>query len=1209
MFHGFFDHLLKCLNMKLSSAIPVLWLLLICTFGCRSGQSDGSRFAFLTSKQSGVEFVNAIRESDALNILEFANLYTGGGVACGDFDKDGFDDLFFAGNVVSSELYLNRKARYGELRFEKVTAEAGLQTSAWVSGVTAVDINQDGWLDLYLCVNGSKVAEKRANLLFVNQGLDKRGIPVFREEAAAYGLADTSYTMQAVFFDLDLDFDLDVLMIVNYPDYYYGSNVNIPVTIPKVGLPYKVDRLYRNEGLDPSGQRRFVEIGKQAGIQQEGYSLGVAVSDLNNDRYPDIYITNDYLSSDLLYLNQGDGTFVERAASAIQHASYAAMGVDVSDLNNDARPDIVSLDMLPPDNLRAKKMIPKGNPERFQLTQEMGYLPQYSRNTLQLQTGLTAEGCPQFSEIGQLAGIHQTDWSWSVLAADLDNDTDRDMYITNGFPRDLGDLDFINFGFEDHHFNQPSLQDSLFLAEAHRLPGIHLSNFLFLNQGDLHFEDQTRSSGLHMPSYSNGCVVADLDNDGDLDIAVNNINEPAFIIENQSANDHHYLQLELKGPPGNLQGIGTKIEITTDRGQQFHQQFLSRGYLSSQPHRIHFGLGPDTIVRLLTVNWPDGRQQKLHHVPCDQMLKINHANSSRPPEENPILSKPLFAGTQKVDSGLNWIHREQDFVDFHYQRLLPRMHSISGPGAAVADFNGDGLDDFCLGGAAYQSAQLFVQTKSGSFQPRALDQTHAKSEDQGMLFFDAEGDADLDLYIVSGGAAFSTNSPLLQDRLYVNEGQGRFRLSSNSLPPINSSGSCVVGADYDRDGDLDLFVGGRVVPGKYPTAPRSYLLRNDSGRGGSPHFEDVSDKMESDLSRIGMVTAAIWTDYNDDQWMDLIIVGEWMAITFFRNDHGNLVAERPAIRFKSNGEPARTEGWWSSITGGDFDLDGDTDYVVGNLGLNSKFRASEEHPVRIYGHDFDENGSLDPVLTHYVDGLEVPVHYRDELMAQLVYLRGKFPRYSDYAAADLVELLGRESLVDAEVLEVSYLQSAYLENRGEAGFWLEALPTMAQFAPVKGVVAGNFDRDQYPDLIIVGNDYGAEAVAGRYDAAKGCYLRGNGDGSFTPLSSAESGLSIGVDSRALVRINSRKSKDLLVAVNNDKPRYFQGPDWRSDPIPVPEAAVCAFLTLANGKQMKMEFYRGSGYLSQSSNKALSIEQSLIDSLEFIDANGEVMMMN
>jgi enediyne biosynthesis protein E4 len=1149
--------------MKLRLLLPILLI----AAGCRSND-EPTLFQLRSAAETGITFANTLAEDDTLyNPLDFDYIYNGAGVAVGDFNNNGLQDIFFGGNMVSSRLYLNQ----GDFRFEDVTEAAGVGTDVWVTGVTAVDINQDGWLDLYVSVAGPH-PERRANLLFVNQGPDENGVPRFVEQAAAYGIADTGYSTHAVFFDYDGDGLLDMYLLTNALEHF--RNFIRPQRTD--GQAESTDRLYRN-----NGDGTFTDVSREAGILIEGYGLGVAVADLNGDGWPDIYVANDFITNDVVWINNGDGTFTNRAGEYLRAQTHNAMGVDIADINQDGLPEIMVVDMLPRDNYRRKMMLGGSNYDKFHMQLDFGYQPQYVRNTLQLNNGFGPGGMPSFSEIGQLAQVHDTDWSWAPLFSDFDNSGTRDLVITNGYRRDVTNLDFITYSHDSRGGMPEEDRRKNLLQALWELPEVKLPNYIFRNNGDLTFDDMTERWGLNVPSFSTGAVFVDLNNNGALDLVVSNLDGEAFVFENRSRElypERNVLQVELKGPQSNRGGYGAKITLHAAGGMQFHEHTPYRGYKSSVDPRIHFGLGTAARVDSVEIRWPDGSYQMVADVAVNRTLTLDHRDAGPyTPRERPapeFLFQPMPGG-----NGLAFLHESRRLADFKHTPLLPHKHSQNGPGIAVGDVTGNGLDDVYVGTGRGHEKAVLLQTAPGHFVRRAIE-ADAGFEDKGALFFDATGNGHLDLYVVSGGA-FLTNDPReYQDRLYLNDGSGGFRLAEGALPEVNSSGSCVVAADFTGDGKLDLFVCGRIVPGEYPTVPRSYLLRNDTRPGGAPRFSDVTEELAPGLAQVGMASAAVWTDFDQDGQVDLVVVGEWMPIRFFRNQGGQLVE---ATQSTGLGE---TSGWWNSIVAGDFTNNGRTDYIVGNLGLNTEYRASPGEPMRLHAADFDGNGSIDPILSYYIQGRSYPAHPRDQMVDQMVGMKGRFLRFTDYADATMDRVLSREERAKATVLESVMLESVLLENLGGGRFAVRPLPMQAQFAPTFGMLARDFDGDGNLDVLLVGNSLATETRVGWYTASTGTLLLGDGDGGFRPVESRRSGFFVDGDAKGIAELALEDGRSLvLVTQNNDSLKAFStvAPSGTRS-LRLQPGDTHAVLTLRDGRRQRQEFYHGSTYLSQSSRR-------------------------
>jgi hypothetical protein len=1164
---------------KLSFLLVAVFLLLSCN------QSRKPLFALVPPSASGINFNNKIVETDSVNSIDMENVYNGGGVGVGDFNHDGLPDLYFTGNEVSSRLYLNK----GNFTFNDVTDVAGVNGEGkWCRGVAVVDINNDGRLDIYVCATLSYDPQKRKNILYINQGNNKDGIPVFKDMAREYGLDDSAQSTMAAFFDYDNDGDLDVYVVTNelnkqgYPDAFrpvlkHGEN-------PSTG------HLYRNDWNDSLKHPVFTDVSKQAGIQTEGYGHGINILDINNDGWKDIYVSNDFITNDLLWINNHDGTFTEELSHYFKHTSANAMGNDVEDLNNDGLPDMITLDMNPEDNYRKKLMLGSNNYQTILNTTQFGYNFQYVRNTLQLNRGPRVGnndsiGDPVFSEIGYFSGIAETDWSWTPLIADFNNDGFRDLIITNGFPKDVTDHDFIAFRRESAtYISKKQLLD--------QIPVVKIHNYAYENSGDLHFRNVTADWGLNIPTFSNGAVYADLDNDGDLDLIINNINDLAGIYRNTSRDDLkngsdslHFLNVICRGEAPNLNGIGAQITIRYGNGQQqFYENTPYRGYLSTLQNLDHFGLGSAKSIDSLVVLWPDGKKQTVRDISADQTItvKSKDAKAQAALPQQVLDSNALFADVTKR-TGIRYLHQERDYIDFNVQKLLPHKLSEYGPAIAVADVDRNGLDDFITGGSAFHSAQIFLQQANGKFIQKPLIHTADSAlkpvDDEGLLLFDADGDGDPDLYIVSGSYEAPRNNPAYADRLYINDGRGNFTADSSALPKNLESKLCVRAADFDHDGDLDLFVSGRVDPGNYPRPVNSYIYRNDS-KNGHVRFTDVTATVAKDLQNIGMVCDALFTDFNNDGWPDLVLAGEWMPVTFLENDKGNFknITAQTGL--------SAVKGWWNSITAGDFDNDGDMDYVAGNLGLNSFYRASPQYPVRAYGKDFDHNGIYDMIPSLYLPDQagvlrEFPAEGRDDMLKQMNSLRKKFPLYKDFAKATMNDILSPADREGALMLEANEFRTSFLRNEGNGKFTIQPLPPEAQLSMINGMVADDFDEDGNLDLLVTGNDYGTEPFVGRYDALNGLFLKGDGKGNFHPLSILQSGIYIPGDGKALAELSAPDGRTLIAASQNRG--YLKLFSLRkSQPlIPAGDLGTEFIVRLRSGQKRKQELYYGSSFLSQS----------------------------
>ncbi|SDJ98421.1 Repeat domain-containing protein [Catalinimonas alkaloidigena] len=1089
-----------------------LLFLLGSAFSCQSPRTPeaappapATRFTAVPAAESGVDFVNALQEDDTFNLVDFYYVYNGGGVAVGDLNNDGLPDLFFTGNRVPNRLYLNQ----GDFRFKDITASAGIQPGGWSTGATMVDLNGDGLLDLYVCRSGNYPAAQRTNQLYLNQG-----DLTFREVAASWGLADTTHTNQAAFFDYDRDGDLDAYLMTSTNAI---RNPNKLTPLKEDGTGLSVDKLLRNDG------GTFVDVSHAAGIRHDGFGLGLAVCDLNGDGWEDVWVSNDFLANDHLYVNNQDGTFTESAKAYFRHHAHFAMGNDVGDVNNDGLPDALVVDMLPSDPVDQKKMAGPVNPHQFETMVRAGYHPQYMRNMFYLNLGHNGPR-PVFAEIGQQLGLHQTDWSWAPLWVDVDLDGWQDLLITNGYLRDITDMDFIVHNSQVASSGDVETTNRVMREGATQQASIPRQNRLFRNQRGERFEDQSAALGM-APSFSNGAAYADLDGDGDPDLIINNLNAPATLLRNTTTSAA-FLKVQLAGPPQNTKGLGSEVTIYTDGMPQTRHVAVTRGYQSSVDYTLLFGLGDHAGVDSLVVRWPDGRWEVQKHVPVNQTLTVRYEDSRTEPYAS---SSPPVPQWQEVAAarGLTYVHQEEFYMDYDVEPLLPHKLSEQGPCLAVGDVNGDGREDLFVGGSYRHAGTLFLQEAAGTFRSRALDPAPDKQEeDVDAALFDADGDGDLDLYIVGGSNEFPDGSPYFQDRLYMNDGRGNFRLDRNRLPEIRHSGGCVAVADVDHDGDLDLFRGGRLVPLAFPQPGVSALLVNQGGT-----FTEQTDSLAPGLSRVGMVTDACWADVDGDGWDDLVVVGEYMPLTIYRNDRGRLQPMDAATRRETN-------GLWNCVAAADVDGDGDLDLLAGNLGLNTRYQCSPQQPMSVYGGDFDGNGRWDAIPAYYEDGQEYPTPPLFDLVRQIPVFKKRYQRFDSYAQTTLPELLAPVRNQVRSVARAYEQRSGWFENQGDRRFVFHPFPAAAQRAPVNDLLLTTSERDSSAELWLIGNDHSVEPVEGQHDGGVGLLLRGDGTGQWEPVPPRQSGFWVEGVGRRVAPVATPQGPLLIVVQNQGPLRAF-----------------------------------------------------------------------
>lgn len=1096
-----------------SRSIPVL---AICTLTilCFSCKKEKTRFEKLESSYTGIHFANSILEKDSFNIMHNEYMYNGGGVGVGDLNLDGLPDLIFTGNKVASRIYLNR----GDMHFEDITETAiGLDSSQWISGVAMADVNADGLVDLYFTSTTSRNPELRKNQLWIHQGMDTQGKPKFENKAAEYGLDDTGYGVHAAFLDYDLDGDLDVYILNNI------TNREVPTNYrPKIidGSAQNNDKLYRN-----NGNGKFEDVTIHAGIVYEGFGLGLAIGDVNKDGYPDIYVSNDYVANDILYINQKNGTFKNMTKDLVSYQSRFSMGNDMADINNDAFQDIMTTDMMPESYGRKKQTINGNSYNNYVYNEKYGYEPQYVRNMLHVHNGLTNGEMIPYSEIGQMAGIFQTEWSWSPLFADYDNDGDKDLLVTNGFPKDLTDKDFTNYKAQVYGY---LVGDYDIIP---KIPIVKVSNYAFENTGNLRFRDVTKGWGMSIPSFSNGAAFSDLDNDGDLDYITSNINDPAFVYRNHTMElnpeKHHFLKIKLLGTQPNTQGLGAKVSVWTKNGQQYFEQFLSRGYISSIDPVIHTGLDTISTIDSVVVIWPGHKARSvIYRVNADQMIEIKQSEAKSLPDSWlwPQDAQPLFRAQNDI---INYTHLQSDYIDFfQMQNILPHKFSQAGPCMAKGDINGDSTEDLIVGGNLESATAVYLQRNGQLIRadiPGLTDMPACLQTD--MILVDIDNDQDLDLLSVSGGYANEKESDY-RHILYRNQ-KGKF--VAEDLPCDPFIASVVRQADIDNDGDKDIFIGSRVKRSAYPTSSPSVILINENGK---------FSKEKIIVLDLGMTTDAQWADLNQDGWMDLMVSREWNTPMLLLNQKGTAFLPDASL------QKPEYSGLWYSVLTGDFDKDGDSDIVLGNLGQNHRFTISPQYPLRTYALDIDNNGQLDPITAGYWPDStgamkEYPVNYLDELAAQSPFFRKKFTSYTQFSKCTMEEILQGLNVEKSSMPAITTTSSAILWNEGEKGFQWQELPAWTQVAPIKKMISSDVNNDGLQDIIMAGNDHSYDVSTGNFDACRGLVLLNQGNQKFDVIRSGQSGLNLTGQAESMMEFKLNQVSYLFVAINRKSIKTFQ----------------------------------------------------------------------
>ncbi len=1092
----------------------IIYLLILLDVICINVTKAQLSFTQIKSEYSGIDFKNIINESDSLNEFTFYYMLNGGGVAIGDINNDGLSDIYFISNMQSNKLYLN----LGNLKFKDITDSAKVNGGdGFKTGVTMVDINADGFLDIYVCKSAYAGSKFRKNVLYINNGNN-----TFTEKASEFGLDDASYSTQSFFYDMDLDGDLDMFLL-NHPIDMKSAN-NIPLSYDKDGnLFAKQDtlRTFVSNRYYENINGHFTDKTFSAGLGTYAFGLSSIIDDFNGDGFPDIYICNDVKEPDYLFINNKNKTFTNKASDYFKHFSYSSMGSDYADINNDGALDLVALDMLPESLGRLKELIGPPKYDNFYTKVKYGLGYQYVKNVLQLNNGNNT-----YSDISYLSGIASTEWSWTPLLADFDNDGLKDLYITNGYLRDITNMDFMMYegdSIRKEVMKARKTDEALKILSV--IPSYKMQNYFYKNNGNLTFSNITKDCGMTVPSWSNGAVYADLDNDGDLDIIVNNLMEEPFLYRNNTSENKsgNFIRFKLIGPKENPFGIGVSIRLDTPDGKKQVQHFMpDKGYLSCNEWFVHFGIGGNQSANAV-ITWPNGYTENVMGIGANNYYPADIKNATSTLNNDTLKTTPLFIDITK-QTNVSYISKENTYIDFKQEPLLPHEFSKMGPTIAVADINNDGLDDFYVGGSKDHEGTIFIQDLLGQFKIKNEQELIADKEfeDLGSEFFDADNDGDKDLIVVSGGNEYPDDSIKYPVRLYMNDGNGNFKKNS-SFPNIYTSAKAIAIDDYDKDGDQDVFIGGRVVPGRYGLMPNSYLMKNNKG-----YFSEVAN---ISLKNIGMVTGAIWCDVDGDSWKDLVLVGEWMPLTIFKNKNG-VLDSLPTITSNSY-------GWWNTIQQADLDGDGDMDLIAGNISFNTKYKANEQFPLTMIVSDFDNNGSTDCIISAYQDGISYPIAMRDVLLDQIPTLKKKFLRYKDYSSATINTIFSSEQLKKATTLKMNDIANTVFTNDGYGNFTQQYLPVKSQIFPINAVITEDVNKDGIVDLLVAGNDYSTEVETGRKDGGIGLYLSGIGKNKFKATPVTESGFYVPGDVKCMKKIVIKNKSCVIVGKNSDAIQILQ----------------------------------------------------------------------